>query len=705
MRAIYPTSELTIERNHARIHIEVYDNDAPTIFLLPTWQILHARHWKLQIPYLARHFRVVTYDPVGNGKSDRPADMDRYSTGEILDDAVAVLDATDTATCIAVGLSLGGRLAVTLGALHPERMDGIIPIAAAHNWTVPIPGRVDTPAPKPGEKVQGWAKYAPEYWQGGDENWKDFAEWFLARVCSDPHSTKAWDDSVSWALETSGDIIALAALAEPTIDIDELAAAVRDMQVPALIIHGTEDEIISYASAKVLQDMIPHSELLTMHGAGHNPMARYPVKINTAIKDFADRTYGRRPATSRTHVSHNRQKKVLYVSSPIGLGHARRDLSIAQEMRKLHPEVQIDWLAQDPVTRVLAEAGESIHPASALLANESAHIEDECGEHALAAFQAIRNMDEILLSNFMIFDEVLQTGEYDLVVGDEAWEIDHHLHENPTMKKTAFAWMTDFVGFLPVPSGGEREIMVAADYNAEMIEHVERFRRIRDTSIFVGSPADIVPDTFGEGLPSIKSWTEDHFEFCGYVTGFDPADLGEREELRAELGYHPDEQICIVSVGGSGVGADLIRRVANAYPAARRTSPNMRMIVVAGPRIDPAAMPQIEGVEYLAYVDRLYRHLAVADLAIVQGGLTTTMELTASKVPFIYVPLRDHFEQNFHVRARLDRYQAGRYMDYEDVHPDNLAEAISEELGRTVEYLDVETDGATRAASMIAELI
>ncbi|MFT5223629.1 MAG: hypothetical protein ACI867_001951, partial [Glaciecola sp.] len=377
----------------------------------------------------------------------------------------------------------------------------------------------------------------------------------------------------------------------------------------------------------------------------------------------------------------------------------------ADEIRRIDPDVHIDWLAQDPVTRVLEAADESIHPASRFLANESAHIEDECGEHSLAAFQAIRNMDEILLSNFMVVDEVIEEGGYDLVVGDEAWEVDFHLHENPHLKRTAFAWMTDFVGFLPMPSRGEREAEVAADYNAEMIEQVARYGRIRDASIFVGSPEDIVPGTFGEGLPSIRGWTEEHFDFSGYVTGFDPAELGDRDELRAELGYRPDEQVCIVSVGGSGVGVDLLRRVAQAFPAAKKAVSDLRMVVVTGPRIDPASLPQIPGVEYLAYVDRLYRHLAVADLAVVQGGLTTTMELTASKVPFIYVPLREHFEQNFHVRARLERYRAGRMMDYDDVLPDNLADAIAKEIGRDVDYLDVETDGAAIAATRIAALL
>jgi predicted glycosyltransferase len=128
-------------------------------------------------------------------------------------------------------------------------------------------------------------------------------------------------------------------------------------------------------------------------------------------------------------------------------------------------------------------------------------------------------------------------------------------------------------------------------------------------------------------------------------------------------------------------------------------------VVVAGPRIDPAALPRHDGLEVHAFVNRLYRHLAACDLAVVQGGLTTTMELAASRRPFLYFPLAHHFEQNFHVRHRLDRYRAGRRMDYATSDPDTIADAITAEIGRAVDYRPVETDGAARAASLIAELL
>jgi predicted glycosyltransferase len=402
----------------------------------------------------------------------------------------------------------------------------------------------------------------------------------------------------------------------------------------------------------------------------------------------------------------SRRRRALYLSSPIGLGHAQRDVAIADELRTHHPDLEIDWLAQHPVTAVLEARGERIHPASAWLASESGHIAAESSGHSLHAFQAIRRMDEILIANFMVFHDVVEAGEYDLVVGDEAWDVDYYLHENPELKRTAFAWLTDFVGWLPMPVGGDHEAFLTADYNAEMIEQVERFPRIRDRAIFVGDPDDIVPEEFGPGLPGIRDWTERHYDFAGYVTGFDPTPLvAGREALRQELGYHDDERVVIVTVGGSGVGEALLRRVIDAYPAARRAVPGLRMVAVAGPRIDPDSLGAPAGVEVRAFVPDLFRHLAACDLAVVQGGLTTTMELVAARRPFLYFPLADHFEQNRHVAHRLERYGAGRRMDYATSDPDAIADGIAAEIDRTVDYRPVAADGAARAAALIAPLV
>ncbi len=393
-----------------------------------------------------------------------------------------------------------------------------------------------------------------------------------------------------------------------------------------------------------------------------------------------------------------------HASSPIGLGHARRDIAIAEALRTHHPDVEIDWLTQHPVTALLDAAGERVHPASAWLASESAHIEDEAHEHDLNAFQAIRRMDEILVRNFMVFADVVRDEHYDLVIADEAWDVDHLLHENPELKRFAYAWMTDFVGWLPAPGSDDAEAVLAADYNSEMLEQRARFRRLRDRSVFVGDAEDIVPDAFGPGLPEIRRWTEANFDFAGYVTGFEPIDEGQRAELRAELGFGDDERVCIVTVGGSGVGEWLLRQAIEAIPMAQQQVDGLRFVVVSGPRIDPASLPQREGVTYHRYVPHLHRHLAAADIALVQGGLTTCMELTANRRPFVYVPLRNHFEQQLHVPHRLARHNAGRRVD-DAADPDGLAAAIAAEIDAPCDYLPVDGKGAARAAELLADLL
>ena len=425
---------------------------------------------------------------------------------------------------------------------------------------------------------------------------------------------------------------------------------------------------------------------------------RDPVKVNLLLREFVAPA----PPPRRWVRGRSRRKRALYISSPIGLGHAQRDAAIADELRKLHPDLEIDWLAQHPVTRVLEARGERVHPASALLANESGHIESESAEHDLHCFQAIRRMDEILLANFMVFDDLVRDEHYDLWIGDEAWELDYYLHENPERKRAAYVWLTDFVGWLPMDDGGDREAFVTADYNAEMIEHIARFPRVRDRAVFVGDPDDVVPDAFGPDLPLIRDWTRAALRLRRLRHRLRPARPGRPRgarlpRRRARLHRHrgrlgrrrPPAAARDRRVPG-GQGA----RAGPAHDRRRRPADRSRR-----------ACPQHDGLEIRAYVHDLYRHLAVCDLAIVQGGLTTSMELTANRRPFLYFPLRHHFEQNFHVRHRLERYGAGRCMDFETDGPGEIAAAIAAEIGREVDYRPVETDGAARAAKLIADLL
>ena len=704
MRARLPDTEGYVERNGVKVGFEVFGHGTPTLLLLPAWTIVHSRFWKMQVPYLADHFRVITFDRPGNGRSDRTLDPAAYGVEATVEHALAVMDATGTEQAVLVSLSQGSQESLLMAADHGERVLGAVylgpalPIEPGHPERAEATERFFDPYPS---EPQGWDRMNAQYWLDHDE---DFVDFFFSQCLPEPHSTKQHEDTLRWASETTPEVLladaAAVILPEATIEWAERSKA------PTLVIHGTDDRISPVARAETLAEKTG-GELVLLDGAGHLALGRDPVRINLMIREFVERL-APPAAAGPTHWTRSmeRRRRALFVSSPIGLGHARRDIAIATELRRHQPDLQIDWLAQHPVTRMLDDAGERVHPASVRLASESAHIESESGEHRLHCFQAWRRMDEILLANFMVFHDLASEDPYDLWIGDESWELDYYLHENPEQKRAAYVWLTDFVGWLPMPDGGPREAWLTADYNTEMIEHIARYPRVRDRAIFIGAPEDIVPDRFGPDLPAIRSWTEAHFDFSGdYISGFDPIDIADREAIRSELGYRRDDKVCIVTVGGSGVGADLLRRVIESYPQARQKVPGLRMVVVAGPRVDPAQLPAVGGVEIHGYVHDLYRHLAICDLAVVQGGLTTTMELVASNRPFLYFPLGHHFEQTFHVPHRLARYGAGRRMEYLTSTPESIAGAIAEEIGKPVSYPTIDPEAVGRVAARIAELL
>jgi pimeloyl-ACP methyl ester carboxylesterase/predicted glycosyltransferase len=701
-RARYPDADGFVERDGVRVHWERYGTREPAFLLLPTWEIVHSRCWKCQIPYLARHGTVVTFDPRGNGRSDRPRTGAEYARHEYAGDAVAVLDAACVDRAVVVAwCDLGESL--ILASEHPERVAALIEIAPAVQVGEIPPEPVAYPFDEVLDTDEGWAKENRHYWL---RDWRGYAEFFFGEAFIEPHSTKQIEDTVGWALDTDAETLLLSFSGWNTKVVDSRTATehARRITCPGLVVHGTDDELVEARRGRAVAEHLGWGHL-SVEGSGHAPQVRDPVRLNRVIRDAGRAAGATAPAQDRRWTrGRSRPKRALYISSPIGLGHAWRDVAIADDLRRIHPDLEIDWLAQEPVTRVLEARGERIHPASADLASESHHIASESADHDLHVFQAIRRMDEILVANFMVFHDIVEAEPYDVWIADEGWEIDYFLHENPELKTAAYCWLTDFVGWLPMPDGGEREAFLTADLNAEMIEHIARYPRIRDRAIYVGNPDDIVPDTFGPGLPGIREWTEQHFDFSGYVTGPLPA-MDDRAELRAELGYAPGERVCIATVGGSGVGEPLLHHIVASFDEARRLVPNLRMVVVAGPRIDPESFPVRDGLEVQLYVHELRRHLAACDLAVVQGGLGTTMELVAAKRPFISFPLGHHFEQQFHVRHRLERYRAGRTADFATSTPEALGAAIAEEIGKEVDYRDVEIDGAARAAALIAEVL
>jgi UDP:flavonoid glycosyltransferase YjiC (YdhE family) len=451
---------------------------------------------------------------------------------------------------------------------------------------------------------------------------------------------------------------------------------------------------------------LTRGRLVVLDGVGHLPHGRHPVLVNTLIKEFVDMHTPAAPQRSAWLFARERKRRALWVCSPIGLGHVLRDLAIARSLRERVPDLEIEWLAQPPVSGVLEANGEILHPASVELASESAHWESEATHHDLHAFYAFRRMDEIFCANYMLFDDVVRETPYDLWVGDESWEVDHFLHENPERKIAPYAFLTDVTGFLPVdPEHDPREVDLCADYNAEIIEHLDRFPYVRDRSVFIGDFAELPDAPMGPGLPRVREWSERIYSSVPYVVPFDPAAYRRPAALRRRLGYGTGYPLYVAAVGGTAVGRDLLELTAEAFALVRKEQPDARMVMVTGPRLSTSDLPDVEGMDKRGYVPELFEHLACADVAVVQGGLSTTMELVAARRPFVYFPLANHWEQQHFVAHRLDHYRAGIRMQYATTRPPDLAAAIIAAQQHRPDYRPVRRGGAGKAADQLAGLL
>ncbi|HEY8556975.1 MAG TPA: alpha/beta hydrolase [Actinomycetes bacterium] len=284
MRAREPDADGFVDRGPVRLHWERFGNGDPTLLLLPTWTIIHARFWKAQVPYLARHYRVVTYDPRGNGRSDRPATAEAYDDGQYVADALAVLDATGTREAVLVGLSRGGRWAVELAAARPELVLGAVLIDPAFPYLAPIPRRQAFSFDEELDTTEGWAKYNRHYWL---REYRDFLEFFASEAFSETHSTKPIEDMVGWGLETSPETLVLSQLGAQPASRAEVEAILCRIRCPVLVVHGSDDRVRPHAVGAAVAELTG-GRLVTVEGGGHCPQARHPVLVNLLIRGFVE---------------------------------------------------------------------------------------------------------------------------------------------------------------------------------------------------------------------------------------------------------------------------------------------------------------------------------------------------------------------------------------------------------------------------------
>lgn len=392
-------------------------------------------------------------------------------------------------------------------------------------------------------------------------------------------------------------------------------------------------------------------------------------------------------------------KKILFVSGSLGLGHIGRDLEIAQALRQRLPEVEISWMAESPAAEVLLRAGEKLLPEAKLLYSSNSELDRSASQYRANLVQWVMSVRKGWAKNAEVYAGISERYLFDLWIGDEPYDIMIAMNANKILKKCPFVVIYDFLG-LDATTMNPVDHIVAYMTNRAWLKFLKSHPPLSEKSIFIGEMEDIPDKKFGFMLPNRRLLAEKVLNFVGYVLPKDIKDYLDKEKARVILGYG-NNPLIICSIGGTAAGKDLLKLCAAAYPLVRKQIPDLEMILVCGPRVLPDWIQAPEGVKVVGYLPNLYRHMGAADLCVVSGGGTITLELTALRKPFLYFPLKEHFEQEVEVAERCARHRAGFRMSFSATNAELLSQEIVSNIAKTVDYKSIPISGSTEAARII----
>ena len=393
-------------------------------------------------------------------------------------------------------------------------------------------------------------------------------------------------------------------------------------------------------------------------------------------------------------------KKILYISGSLGLGHISRDLIFARELRNQFSDIEIYWLAYEPALSVIIQAGEKTVPEINLYNNDNVQAEATSKGSELSlilySFKSLGKWSR----NAEVVKKILKHNNFDLIIGDETYELIVALVLNRLKLEIPFVIIYNFLG-LDAMSKNPLEHIIGFFINRLWSLDYKIFTRDKNLALFVGELEDIPDKRFSFALPNRRQYAKKYYNFLGYILPFNPNEYNDKKRISQKLGYG-DEPLIICSIGGTSIGKELLELCAKAYPIAKKKIPDLRMVLVCGPRLLAESLNVPKNIQVRHYVPALYEHFAACDLAVVQGGGTTTLELTALKKPFIYFSLVGHTEQE-NVSQRLQRYNAGIKMSYINTDAEMLAEAIIKNINADVNYKDVPLDGAQNGVKLLSK--
>lgn len=391
---------------------------------------------------------------------------------------------------------------------------------------------------------------------------------------------------------------------------------------------------------------------------------------------------------------------ILFVSWQGGMGHVTRDLAIVKELRKIAPEINVSWIAHPQAAKFLLDSGEKLIPET-----------KEVSDYNLVGAQILQNFRLDLVkyaklssnpkqNNAKLLEKVQNKYQFDLIVGDEIYGPLVALAKGNIKLNVPIIMIEDFIRYQSLSKNPLMRI-VAFSKNRLLSSSVEKTAS-QITHFFVGEWEDIPNKRFDIFLPHCRDFAKKHYEIIGYILRFDPKKYQNKKEIREKLGYG-SEQLVICATGGTAAGKELLELCGKAYTILKKEISDLRMIFVCGELYgkEPPKLPP--DVELHRFLHNIYEHYAACDLAVVVGGGTTTIELTALKVPFIFFPIDNQFDQQIYVSNRILRHKAGIRMEYRKTTPEKMAVVIKDNIGKKPDTPKIPFNGAQKAAEIIAK--
>jgi UDP-N-acetylglucosamine:LPS N-acetylglucosamine transferase len=390
---------------------------------------------------------------------------------------------------------------------------------------------------------------------------------------------------------------------------------------------------------------------------------------------------------------------ILFLSWQGGLGHVTRDLAIVKELHRQNPKIRVSWMAHPLASQQIQQAGETLLPESKLGADYNQAGVSAYDNFRFNLMKYVKLGQKNRNQNIDMFRQVIAKYDFDLVIGDESYEIMQALCKGQIQLKPRLVMIEDFVGYEAM-TGNLLEKIGVYQRNRFLAKDVPRIPASRLTHFFVGELEDIPDKRFGFLLPNRREVSRQYYHFLGYVIRFDPAEYTDKTKIRKKLGYG-EQPLIICATGGTFAGKEMLETCGKAYTVLKKDMLDLHMVCVCGELFGtkPPELPQ--DVEFHSFLPDIYEHYAASDMAVVVGGGTTTAELTALRRPFVFFPLENQFDQQLYVAERLARQGAGIKMRYFDTTPESLANAIRTNIGKKVDWKPISVDGAQEAAGLI----